>query len=101
MRVVLFSGGRGSGGLSKELVRDPRIHLTVAINGETGLHRATWVVTDSAQYCEHWPDHTSCFRIGRTDSNRLRVLGKPGDKIESYWYEGEIDLDFEIHIDED
>jgi 2-phospho-L-lactate transferase/gluconeogenesis factor (CofD/UPF0052 family) len=33
MRVVLFSGGRGSGVLSKELVRDPRIRLTVAING--------------------------------------------------------------------
>jgi 2-phospho-L-lactate transferase/gluconeogenesis factor (CofD/UPF0052 family) len=33
LRVVLFSGGRGSGGLSKELARDPRIRLTVAING--------------------------------------------------------------------
>jgi len=33
MRVVLFSGGRGSGVLSKELVRDPRIRLTLAING--------------------------------------------------------------------
>src|SRR4026208_825402 len=33
MRVVLFSGGRGSGVLSKELVRDPRIRLPVAING--------------------------------------------------------------------
>jgi 2-phospho-L-lactate transferase/gluconeogenesis factor (CofD/UPF0052 family) len=33
MRVVLFSGGRGSGVLSTELVRDPGIQLTVAING--------------------------------------------------------------------
>src|SRR6185436_9495936 len=33
MRVVLFSGGRGSSVLSKELVRDSRIHLTLAING--------------------------------------------------------------------
>jgi 2-phospho-L-lactate transferase/gluconeogenesis factor (CofD/UPF0052 family) len=33
LRVVLFSGGRGSSVLSKELVRDPRIKLTVAING--------------------------------------------------------------------
>ncbi len=33
LRVVLFSGGRGSGGLSKQLVGDSRIHLTIAING--------------------------------------------------------------------
>ena len=33
MRVVLFSGGRGSEVLSKQLVRDPRIQLTLAING--------------------------------------------------------------------
>ncbi|MGH9311930.1 MAG: 2-phospho-L-lactate transferase CofD family protein [Vicinamibacterales bacterium] len=33
MRVVLFSGGRGSGVLSKQLVNDPRIQLTLAING--------------------------------------------------------------------
>ena len=33
LRGVLFSGGRGSSVLSKELVRDPRIKLTVAING--------------------------------------------------------------------
>ena len=33
MRVVLFTGGRGSEVLSKELVRDPRIRLTLAING--------------------------------------------------------------------
>jgi 2-phospho-L-lactate transferase/gluconeogenesis factor (CofD/UPF0052 family) len=32
-RVVLFSGGRGAGVLSTELVRDPRIQLTLAING--------------------------------------------------------------------
>jgi 2-phospho-L-lactate transferase/gluconeogenesis factor (CofD/UPF0052 family) len=32
-RVVLFSGGRGSGVLSKQLLRDPRIELTLAING--------------------------------------------------------------------
>src|SRR5258707_11076956 len=33
VRVVLFSGGRGSGVLSKQLVNDPRIRLTLAING--------------------------------------------------------------------
>jgi 2-phospho-L-lactate transferase/gluconeogenesis factor (CofD/UPF0052 family) len=33
MRVVLFSGGRGSGVLTKPLVSDPRIQLTLAING--------------------------------------------------------------------
>src|SRR5580765_1253754 len=33
VRVVLFSGGRGSGVLSKQLVKDPRIQLTLAING--------------------------------------------------------------------
>src|SRR5829696_3296658 len=33
LRVVLFSGGRGSSVLSKELVRDRRIKLTLAING--------------------------------------------------------------------
>jgi 2-phospho-L-lactate transferase/gluconeogenesis factor (CofD/UPF0052 family) len=31
--VVLFSGGRGAGVLSTELVRDPRVQLTLAING--------------------------------------------------------------------
>ena len=33
LRVVLFSGGRGSGALSKQLVGSPRIQLTLAING--------------------------------------------------------------------
>lgn len=33
MRVVLFSGGRGSGALAELLATDPRIDLTVAING--------------------------------------------------------------------
>jgi 2-phospho-L-lactate transferase/gluconeogenesis factor (CofD/UPF0052 family) len=33
LRVVLFSGGRGSGVLSKQLVTDPRVRLTIAING--------------------------------------------------------------------
>lgn len=32
-RVVLFSGGRGSSMLSRQLLRDPRIELTLAING--------------------------------------------------------------------
>lgn len=32
-RVVLFSGGRGSSVLSRQLLRDPRIELTLAING--------------------------------------------------------------------
>lgn len=33
LRVVLFSGGRGSGALARLLVRHPAIDLTVAING--------------------------------------------------------------------
>ena len=33
LRVVLFSGGRGSGALTRQLVSNPRISLTVAING--------------------------------------------------------------------
>jgi 2-phospho-L-lactate transferase/gluconeogenesis factor (CofD/UPF0052 family) len=33
MRVVLFSGGRGSGGLARQLVGRPGVSLTVAING--------------------------------------------------------------------
>lgn len=33
VRVVLFSGGRGSGFLAKQLLKDPHIHLTLAING--------------------------------------------------------------------
>ena len=33
LRVVLFSGGRGSRVLSKELINNPNISLTVAING--------------------------------------------------------------------
>lgn len=33
LRVVLFSGGRGSGALARLLIRHPAIDLTVAING--------------------------------------------------------------------
>jgi 2-phospho-L-lactate transferase/gluconeogenesis factor (CofD/UPF0052 family) len=33
LRVVLFSGGRGSGALSILLVSNPRVDLTIAING--------------------------------------------------------------------
>jgi 2-phospho-L-lactate transferase/gluconeogenesis factor (CofD/UPF0052 family) len=33
LRVVLFSGGRGSGALAHQLIRHPAIDLTVAING--------------------------------------------------------------------
>src|SRR5687767_7527501 len=33
LRVVLFSGGRGSGALATTLVRTPGVSLTVAING--------------------------------------------------------------------
>ncbi len=33
VRVVLFSGGRGSGVLSHQLLKDPRVRLTLAING--------------------------------------------------------------------
>jgi len=33
LQVVLFSGGRGSGALTRELVANPEISLTLAING--------------------------------------------------------------------
>src|ERR1044071_1882069 len=33
LRIVIFSGGRGSKVFSRELLRDPRIKLTLAING--------------------------------------------------------------------
>ena len=33
LNVVLFSGGRGSGALSKQLVRRPDVSLSIAING--------------------------------------------------------------------
>ena len=33
LHVVLFSGGRGSSVLSSQLVKDPRVRLTIAING--------------------------------------------------------------------
>jgi hypothetical protein len=33
LRVVLFSGGRGSSALATTLVRTPGVVLTVAING--------------------------------------------------------------------
>ncbi len=33
LHVVLFSGGRGSGVLSSRLIKDPRVRLTIAING--------------------------------------------------------------------
>src|SRR5262249_16065563 len=33
LQIVVFSGGRGSSVLSKELLRDSRINLTLAING--------------------------------------------------------------------
>lgn len=33
VRVVLFSGGRGSGALTRQLVSNPAVRLTIAING--------------------------------------------------------------------
>lgn len=33
LRVVLFSGGRGSGALSRQLISSPNVELTVVING--------------------------------------------------------------------
>ena len=33
LRVVLFSGGRGSGALSRQLISSPHVELTVVING--------------------------------------------------------------------
>ncbi|MDQ3347714.1 MAG: hypothetical protein M3545_07090, partial [Acidobacteriota bacterium] len=33
LNVVLFSGGRGSGALTEQLVTNPRIALTVVVNG--------------------------------------------------------------------
>ena len=33
LHVVLFSGGRGSSVLSSQLIKDPRVRLTIAING--------------------------------------------------------------------
>ncbi|MQA30320.1 MAG: hypothetical protein GEU82_10850, partial [Luteitalea sp.] len=33
LRVVLFSGGRGSGALAELVATDPRVALTIAING--------------------------------------------------------------------
>jgi len=33
VRVVLFSGGRGSGALTRQLLGDRRVQLTIAING--------------------------------------------------------------------
>ena len=33
VRIVIFSGGRGSSVLSQELLADSRIELTLAING--------------------------------------------------------------------
>ncbi|MFA6109884.1 MAG: hypothetical protein WDA75_14050, partial [Candidatus Latescibacterota bacterium] len=33
VKVVLFSGGRGSGVLSRELIRNPQVSLTLAVNG--------------------------------------------------------------------
>ena len=33
LNVVLFSGGRGSRVLSKDLITNPRVNLTIAING--------------------------------------------------------------------
>ena len=46
LRVVLFSGGRGSSALATTLVRTPGVVLTVAINGyDDG---AGWVLRGSA-----------------------------------------------------
>ena len=33
LRVVLFSGGRGAGTIVEALLADPRVSLTIAING--------------------------------------------------------------------
>jgi 2-phospho-L-lactate transferase/gluconeogenesis factor (CofD/UPF0052 family) len=55
-RVVLFSGGRGSGVLSKQLLRDPRIQLTLAINGyDDGASTGR----SAASSAMHWDRPTS------------------------------------------
>ena len=80
----------------------PDGHVEVAIKGETDILKAQWYVSENGEYCEQWPDHTSCFKIGidhsyaRNNKNvrRLLVKGQDDAKIDSYLHQGQIPLEF-------
>ncbi|ARN75682.1 hypothetical protein [Oceanicoccus sagamiensis] len=75
--------------------------VMVAVKGEKTPHKAKWFINDKAEYCEQWPDHTSCFQIGLDGE-----MAKPGQKqllkvkshddadIVSYLHQGIIPLTF-------
>ena len=68
--------------------------LVVSVDGEAEVLRATWYISDGGEYCERWPDHESCFRIGLADGNRLIVESDSEADIESWLHPGMIELDF-------
>lgn len=69
--------------------------LLVVVKGEQEILRASWFITPEGKYCERWPDHDSCFAIGRGEGNKLLVEGEGDVVIESHWQAGAIDLQFE------
>ena len=78
----------------RQYMRDDGV-LLVKIKGEEAVLHARWFINDSAQYCEVWPDHSSCFGIGYGDGDRLEVLPQTPAQIESHIYRGAIPLEFE------
>ncbi len=75
--------------------------LQVAVKGDKNILNATWFINEKTEYCEQWPDHTSCFQIGIDNSKptqnggqRLKVKGKDNANIVSYLHQGAMPLTF-------
>ena len=81
----------------------PDGQLEVAVKGEETILKASWYINDKALYCEQWPDHISCFRIGidpnhsgnTKEGQRLLVEGTDEAKIVSFLHQGLIPLIFD------
>jgi hypothetical protein len=85
--------GRYNGVEFRQQMREDGV-LLVNVKGEKAVRKARWFINDSAQYCEEWPDHNSCFGIGYGDGDILEVLPQTPAQIESHLYRGAIPLGF-------
>ncbi len=82
------------------LHQDGSVH--VAVKGDKTILKAKWFINDKAEYCEQWPDHTSCFLIGIDTTTPpqgqggqlLKVKGKDSANIVSYLHQGILPLEF-------
>ena len=75
--------------------------LHVAVKGDKNILKAKWFINPQAEYCEQWPDHTSCFQIAIDNSQPpeegrqlLKVKGKDDANIVSYLHQGILPLEF-------